>query len=378
MEDEIKVLQVTRQFFPTVGGIQNMVLHLCQHLTSQGYKCDVLTLNRRFDTGEKLPAFERFEWGEIHRIPFIGSRRYPIAPRVLSYLSNYDVVHVHAIDFFVDYLALMSSFHRKPLVVSTHGAFFHTHWARKLKHIYFHTVTRLALRRFARVICDSLQDRRLFQEIVPVSKLQVIPNGIEFKRLVGLNRNPKPGKIISVGRIQKNKRIDRLLRVFAVVNQRLPYTTLKIIGVDWEGLLTELEDLTKELDIGGQVKFLGMVDDESLTRHLCDAQIWVSASEYESFGIALLEAMAVGVLPVVQSLDAFREFIVDGKNGFLTDFSDIAHATQTVCKAIQLDRVSTDGMMHRAQSKAGTYAWGNIIREFEKVYKDVLAGGQLD
>jgi alpha-1,3-mannosyltransferase len=369
----MKVLQVTRQFSPAVGGIENMVLNLCRHLSQIGIQCDVVTLNRRFDTKEKLPAFEQFEWGTVYRIPFIGSRRYPIAPRVLSHLSNYDVVHIHAIDFFVDYLSITRSLHSKPLVVSTHGGFFHTRWAYLLKRIYFRTITRLTLHFTDRVICDSWHDYNIFEQIVPLNKLQLIPNGIDFEYFSQLTRNPECGKIISIGRIQENKRLDRLLRVFAEVSREHPYLTLTIIEGDWDGSRSTLQSEAVELGIQDQVEFAGFVSNERLTQHLSSAHLWASSSEYEAFGIALLEAMAARTVPIVQPIPAFQEFIDNGKNGFLVDFSQAGRAAQTICDILEMDNSALAKIAKQSQEKAREYAWSNVVPRFEEVYQDVLS-----
>ena len=84
-----------------------------------------------------LPAARRIDGAEVVRIPFFGSTRYPLAPSVIKFIRDADVVHVHAIDFFFDYLAWTKPLHRRKLVVSTHGGFFHTPYAARLKQLYF-------------------------------------------------------------------------------------------------------------------------------------------------------------------------------------------------------------------------------------------------
>jgi alpha-1,3-mannosyltransferase len=129
----MKILQLTRQFLPAQGGTESVVQGLSEALQQNGHTVRVATLRLVFSTGAVAPV-ESVEAGlTVHRMRHWGPRRYPVAPAALQLIRGYDLVHIHAIDFFVDYLSLLRLLHRTPLVVSTHGGFFHTEWATALK-----------------------------------------------------------------------------------------------------------------------------------------------------------------------------------------------------------------------------------------------------
>ena len=118
------VTHVVRQFLPNRGGLEDVVANLCRQLPALGYRTRVVTLDRLFvEPHRTLPAHETIDGIEIVRIPWKGSSRYPVAPQVFRHLSDADLVHVHAIDFFFDALALGRVLHRKPMIATTHGAF---------------------------------------------------------------------------------------------------------------------------------------------------------------------------------------------------------------------------------------------------------------
>src|SRR3954454_3791652 len=155
----MKIVHVVRQYHPAVGGLESVVQELAKWQVEQGHKVRIVTLNRIFNAWQcQLPAHEIIDGAEVVRIPFFGSRRYPIAPSVLRHLKDADVVHVHAIDFFFDYLAWTKPIHRKPLVASTHGGFFHTSYARFLKRLYFSTITRASLTWYEGIAAVSRSD----------------------------------------------------------------------------------------------------------------------------------------------------------------------------------------------------------------------------
>src|SRR5580698_8438115 len=122
----MKILQLTRQFLPAQGGMESVVEGLSVALQRNGHTVQIATLRLLFASGEMASA-QSVEAGlAVRRMRHWGSRRYPVAPAALGVIRGYDLVHIHAIDFFVDYLSLLRRLHRIPLVVSTHGGFFHT------------------------------------------------------------------------------------------------------------------------------------------------------------------------------------------------------------------------------------------------------------
>ena len=162
----MKILHVVRQFYPMVGGLENYVLHLVREQSRQGFDISVLTLNRNYLTGEKLMPRETMKNSiEVIRIPYWGSKKYPLAFKVLKHIREFDLIHVHGVDFFADFLALTSRLHRKKMVLTTHGGFFHTPWASGLKKVYFKTITRQTLKAFSRIIACSKNYQQIFSQI---------------------------------------------------------------------------------------------------------------------------------------------------------------------------------------------------------------------
>ncbi len=177
----MKVLQVVRQYKPAVGGLETFVSELATHLQDSGVETEVLTLNRNFVDGTKLPP-QSIEAGiKVRRITYFGSKRYPIALSTIRYLTQFDLIHVHAVDSFVDYLSILKPFHRKPIILSTHGGFFHTKNQEKLKQYYFNTVTKLVLKNVNTVIACSNNDASIFERISQ-NNMKLIENGINVEK----------------------------------------------------------------------------------------------------------------------------------------------------------------------------------------------------
>ena len=148
-------------FIPVWGASNFLSFRLPSSSALRASTLEVVTLNRLFTHPEvRLKTHDTVEGVPVVRIGYFGSSRYPVAMRILSCIEQSDLVHVHGVDFFCDYLALTCSLHRKPLVLSTHGGFFHTNFGGVLKTVFFKTITRVSLRRYARVIACMWCQRR--------------------------------------------------------------------------------------------------------------------------------------------------------------------------------------------------------------------------
>ena len=163
----MNIVHVVRQFYPAVGGLEGVVRELASAQVAAGHHVRVVTLNRVFSATQDrvLPKHDVVDGAEVVRVSFFGSPRYPLAPSAIRFIRDADIVHVHAIDFFCDYLAWTKPLHRKKLVISTHGGFFHTPYAARLKRLYFSTITRMSLAWYDGVAAVSVADRELFGRI---------------------------------------------------------------------------------------------------------------------------------------------------------------------------------------------------------------------
>ncbi len=367
----MKILHVVRQFHPGIGGIQRFVYDLCIHLMRLGHECHVVTFNRTSTTGEILAPHENVEGIEVHRIPFWGPDRYKMAPSVLKYLNNGEIIHIHAIDSFVDLLLGTKWIHRKPVVVSTHGGFFHTQVLQRMKEIYFQTITKLQLSRAEKVIACSQQDYKIFSRILNPNLLE-IENGVDLDRFSNMKKEIEYGTLLFIGRLHRNKRLDWLIESMVHVKKQNPSAILQIIGIDNEGLRAGLEKTVKEKGLQDQVVFLGARTDEEVKSFLQRAHFFVSASEYEGFGISTIEAMGSGTVPILNRIEPFERFVDDGQNGFLTDFANPHQGAQTILTALNTKDNQMKELAGNAVSKAESYSWATVVQKFVKVYEEVL------
>jgi alpha-1,3-mannosyltransferase len=300
-----------------------------------------------------------------------GPRRYPVAPAALRAIRGYDLVHIHAIDFFVDYLSLLRRLHRVPLVVSTHGGFFHTQRARAFKEMYFKTVTRQSLGGVGAVVCVSQHDRELFARIVSPQRIRVIENGANIDRFWSLKKSIDPGLMLGIARLAENKRVHKVLEAMALLKDRFPHLRLAWVGADFAGLRPALERRVAELGLRGRVRFHGGASDEELYRLLERAHLFISASAYEGFGLSTIEAMSAATVVVVTAVGAHPDVVRDGVSGWLVDqdATGLAAAMERVLSMPQ-ERIAAMGNTARAATRR--FSWSQIAPRYEQLYREVL------
>lgn len=346
----MKILHVTNHFFPCIGGIEQHVLGLSQELTKRGHVSDVLCLNR-CSNGKLLPAQGRKGATNIMRVPFVNLKYYKVGKGILKHLEPYDVIHVHGLGYFFDLITATRSLHKKKIILSTHGGFFHTESLGRLKKIHFNTITKHTLKKVDQIVAVSGQDFKRFSQIN--RNVTYIPNGVDVR---GFKKGKKaPNQFVYLGRMAQNKRLDRLIETFRLVTKS-ETATLYITGNDPE-MIKVLKAQAKGME---NIVFTGTLQEREKRRLLSRSRYIISASEYEGFGISILEGMAAGCVPIVNAIPSLEGF---GTAGLCVDFSNPEKAARAIRRFMH-HRVSGK----RARGQAKVFDWQRVMKQWERVY----------
>jgi len=373
----LRVLHIVRQFHPSVGGLEDFVLALAKQQRKEGISAEVATLNRLTrGSGERLPSRDTVDGVPVRRIGYFGSAKYPIAVGILKELHGFDLVHVHAVDFFCDYLALTRFIHRKRLVLSTHGGFFHTAFARMLKKVFFSTVTRLSMTQYDCVVANSTNDLDLFCRVTK-RRLVMIENGVNTKKFAGLgSRDFTPG-LLYIGRFSVNKGLDKMVDAFDVVANEIPGSRLHIVGNDFDGLYPRLRQRVAGLRNGANIQVHMGLSDEGMHDILKACSFFISASEYEGFGQTVVEAMSAGLLPIANRIKSFEMILGSTSVGLLADFSNPTVAGKQAAEFMLQTEPHYGEARAEAIATSDWYSWDRIARRFAEVYERVLGRGDI-
>lgn len=361
----MKILHVLRQYTPSVGGLENYVTALVREQQQLGHTCDILTLNKLFHgTKAKLPARDQINGAEIYRIPFIGKRRFFLPLLNPKRFAPYDVVHVHNTDPMYDVTAALKPLHKKPMVCTTHGGFFHTGFMASFKKVYFQTVTRAGARAYDRIVACSENDERIFRNIS--NRVVLVPNAVD-----PLGDFTATGSdFLYIGRLSENKQIDRLLTTHKELIFRHGPRHLHIVGPEFDVTRDQLQAQITALGIAPHVTVHGYLEQADLQTLAKTCGFFVSASRFEGFGMTLIEAMSVGLVPLVQPNASFQDLLRQADTGLLVDHADPADAADHIAHFIA---GSQDANRLQARTFAKQFNWRALAEKMDNVYQEITA-----
>ena len=338
----MKVAQLTTRYPPGPGGVERHVVELAPRLAAKGHEIDVYTsdLYREFPWQRLDPAVPREEkvaYGVIHRLPvwsLPGELHYPVFRGLHAALDRDTPELVHAHTYGTNQVAVAHRHHRRhgtPFVLTAH---FHPIWSieggwfrHRLRGFYDRRLAGPLVRDAAALIVQTHEEESLVRELgLPLPRVVVIPPGYSpraagpadpalFRAKFGITEP----FVLFVGRLASNKGLLDLVDAFAELAAIERDAHLVLIGEDG-GQRAAVTDRVHDLGLDRRVHLLGYVADPGLVDSAYRAaRIFVLPSEYEAFGLVLLEALAQGTPVVASRVGGIPEVIEDGKAGVLVE-----------------------------------------------------------
>jgi alpha-1,3-mannosyltransferase len=364
----MRILQVARQFYPKVGGIESCVLNLSRGLAARGHTVEVVTLDRDLRSRRRLEGPAQVDSIKIHRVRYFGPRRYPIALSWLRFIDDFDVVHIHAIDFFIDSAGFARSLglFRKPIIVTTHGGIFHTSAWRSLKNVYWRRILKRTLGAASVVVAVSKSDTDLFASIVPPERLVTIPNGID-QAFVNARAPRVRERVTYVGRVSSAKGVDKIIQLIALLAPEFEDLELVVAGPDENGTTRALQQQADELGLGARIRILGELPLNELAELVASSHLFISASPHEGFGITTVEALSAGVPALVTRTGIHEQVVRPRENGWFWSGSVDAEAAATLREALLLPDARLNEMQRAARESAVPFDWESTTDKYERV-----------
>ena len=132
---------------------------------------------------------------------------------------------------------------------------------------------------------------------------------------------------------------------------------------------SEIEEFARACQTCGEIKFLGK--QEQMEDILPIADLFLLPSEYESFGLAALEAMAAGSPVITSNAGGLPEIIEQGTCGFMANVADVESMAQFGIEILKND-ASLANFKKEAKKKAAMFDIHNIVPQYEKLYERIL------
>lgn len=221
-----------------------------------------------------------------------------------------------------------------------------------------------------RFICVG---NRLKQSVVEMTdckqkNIQIIPNVVDpIFKYKEEEKIRDDYTFISVGNLVPSKRFDLTIDAFSELYKKFTNIRLNIVG---DGPLRKsLEDHVKHLGLTDRIIFYGRINREAVAKLLQESDCFVLPSDYETFGVVYIEALAVG-LPVIGTKNGGAEDIITSDNGILVDKNNSTQLSEAMqelyCKLSKYDRKQ---ISYKTSNK---YGQKNIGKLLESLYKDLL------
>ncbi|MCA1009445.1 N-acetyl-alpha-D-glucosaminyl L-malate synthase BshA [Halobacillus halophilus] len=173
--------------------------------------------------------------------------------------------------------------------------------------------------------------------------------------------------VIHISNFRKVKRVPEVVRAFSKIAAEIP-AKLLLVGDGPE--YSDVHQLVKDLDLEGQVLFLGKQENVSDLLSISDLKLLLS--EKESFGLVLLEAMACGVPCIGSNIGGIPEVIDHGETGYIAELGNVDQVAYFALKMLTdedlMDRLSVNAK----QVVETKFASGTILNQYEDLYERVL------
>jgi phosphatidylinositol alpha-mannosyltransferase len=371
----VKIALVSPYDFSYPGGVVNHIVALEKQLTMMGHDVKIIAPTSRAidDKNNKYVNI-----GKARPIPTRGTTiriaiSLHLAPQIKEVLERekFDIIHLHE-----PFMPMLCSAILKFSDTVNVGTF---HAARnRIGYNWGWPVSAYMLERRQRKLMGRIAVSTTALEFAHRrihGEFNIIPNGIDLDYF---NPDVKPVEkycdgrlnILFVGRLEKRKGVSYLLKAYARVKKEFPSSRLMIAGPGTV-LREKLERKVEKLGVP-DVVFLGNVPLEELPSYYKTADVFCApATGQESFGIILLEAMAVGTPIVASDIPGYASVLTNGREGLLVppkNDVELANALRTVLS----DRQLRFEMGARGILTSHEYDWKKIAQRIYEFYEKTI------
>lgn len=258
------------------------------------------------------------------------------------------------------------------------------HWLRGVVHRWLWWTVKRVYGRLAMVTTPTDTAVAILRQQLRDVPLRAVSCGVDLERFrprggldwskaeEGYRLDPHKNILFYVGRVDREKGIDIIIRALAHLNRK----DVQFVVAGKGSHLASLRRLARELQLEEQVQFTGFVPDEDLPLLHNSVDAFVMPSHAELQSIATLEAMASGLPVIAANARALPELVQPGENGFLFEPGDVVDAARAI---EQLLAHEPDWLRMGEVSMAKSYGHSlhRMVSGYEAVYERVCGVGEV-
>ncbi|MGI0482231.1 glycosyltransferase [Geminocystis sp. CENA526] len=387
----MKILHVIPSVATVRGGPSKAILEMVRALIEQNIDVKIVTTN---DNGANLldvPLNQKINYQGIPIIffsrfsPPINSIREFAFSRdlttwLIKHIKDYDLIHVHAIFSYASTIAMSIARQQKiPYIVRPLGqlcTWSLTQKAQK-KQVYFQLIEKANLEGSKLVHFTAKQEEKEAEKLNLKYQSFVLPLGLNLPQIIN---NPReklhnyyqiPNEIpiiLFLSRIHEKKGLDLLVTALSQVNQNFCFVIAGSGNEYYEQKIKELIQQNKMLE---KVIWTGFVEGELKDILLQGSDLFALTSYSENFGIAVLEALAVGLPVIVTEGVALSSIVAENDLGFVTnlDINSIASTIENILKNPQELKEKSD---RSKEFIFNNYTWDKIACNLISIYQQII------
>ncbi|MFH0868748.1 MAG: glycosyltransferase family 4 protein [archaeon] len=378
----MRVAKICAYFWPVKGGMEDHLYFDGSELVKKGYGVAMLVSDSIRDGKEKLPKTDLIEGINVRRFKTLFKYSYfsPFFPGLFLHLlkERYDIIHVHSFRQFYNLALLIAKLRKVPSVITTHWPEYPESVRNKILNLavklFDSTIGKWILNSADKVIVQTEAEKSWLLERFRVSpkKIEIVPPGFrsiylkktdpkKFRKRYNINEK---NMVLCIGRMHRSKGFDKVVKIASSFSD----TKFVFIGHD-SGFKNELENLAEGLKVSDKILFAGAVSDEEKLDALAACDVLVMPSDYEAFGIALLEAMAQGKPVIAANAGGMPDVV--GNCGFVFDKNNLWDLKEKLRKLL-LNKKLREKLGKLARNKAEDFTWENQVEKIGKVYKNLI------
>jgi glycosyltransferase involved in cell wall biosynthesis len=386
----MKIAQVLLRY-DAPGGVETFVREVSSKLKARGHEVRVFSSDL-YDEGNWIHHEQPSTMVDgitVERFPVIRQLlpgiTMPILPGLTEALVRWqpDVIHSHSHRYgHLLQSSLAAGVGSTPLVVSTH---YHpatkdeSLWKRTMLRGQDHMFGMTVYSRADAVIVETKREQDEVSEFVDKKKIHIVPPGLSWDiwgkvpshngaaARLGLPKD----YILFAGRLAPNKGLPHLIEAWAGLSPRtrLP---LVLVGQDW-GMRSTIETRATELGVGEEIRFMGNLKDiKDYVSVFAGATVFVLPSEYEAFGLVLLEAMAASIPIVATRVGGIPEAVTEGETALLVPYGNVWELRKAMHEFV------SDRELAQRFGKAGferverSFSWDRTVDSLVAIYNQIL------
>ncbi len=205
---------------------------------------------------------------------------------------------------------------------------------------------------------------------VDSSKIELIHCGVDLKRFKRDEKIQKfENSLLFVGRLDKRKGIDFLIKALPLVKKEIPNVKLFVIGS--KKMPKNLENFIRKNGMEQDIELLGFVQ-ESLSEWYNHCQITTVPSVFEGLGIVALESMACGTPVVASDVDGLRSIIENNKNGILVEYNNKEELANQIVRLLKTPLLRKKFSKNGLKTVKEKFDMDRIALKTVKMYENVV------